>query len=566
MSRNLSDYWRIDKSDDWNNELTSILSGAANIVELLDGKYSVQWIGKSFPNTSPKLIGLNADILTGFSAPIPGVIVDVIIGLTIHETGHSKWSVSAEKCSIWSNLYVKDKKELALIHNFLEDAYIDKQLGKISKTLVEYVKSTRHVTCPWKTGGSFSLPDEELSRNILIDAWLAVYFYGMDMFEKASCETRKALLYLIDKTNSYIKEDDSSKRLAMSAITWEWLQQFPGGILKSSRSNIDFKSLIESVVAEYEAVQDDNVAEQVRKTINGGSSMGRLQDLSSYLAKSPKKIKDIDKTEVKLSKRERDITSQLSQIGVSGCVTRIKNAIYDEPSCKIVKEMVLDEIKSVRRVFLRLDTLRTSWRHGLKDGKIDGGRLSKAGVGKKTVFKQCDTRRRPSLAVVLLIDVSSSMLPFMRHVNMAACIFSEALRPLYPRVWNEVVTYTGEGLHAGSDVKLTKLASSTMKLSLKDIWMDGGTPTAEAIASALVMIKKRSNLRKIIIHFTDGYPKDVTKTMVALSQCKKNNVDVITISMDIKNDELYGQGKVLAINEVVELPEAVTKMLSNIYR
>jgi len=96
--------------------------------------------------------------------------------------------------------------------------------------------------------------------------------------------------------------------------------------------------------------------------------------------------------------------------------------------------------------------------------------------------------------------------------------------------------------------------------------MDGGTPTAEAIASALLMIKERSNKRKIIIHFTDGYPKDRNKTKVALSQCKKHGVDVVTISMDIKQTGLYGKGMVEAIDEVPELPHAVTKMLEKVYR
>ena len=161
-----------------------------------------------------------------------------------------------------------------------------------------------------------------------------------------------------------------------------------------------------------------------------------------------------------------------------------------------------------------------------------------------------------------MTGVQTCALPIL---NKTACIFAEALQPLSPKIWYEVVTYTGKGLHSGSDVQLSRLASSKMKLSLESIWAGGGTPSGEAIAAALLLLKRRSAHRKMIIHFTDGCPKDTFTVKQALRQCRKGGVDVITISVEVNQSDLYGQGKVVVINRVSELPGGIMDMLKRIY-
>jgi nitric oxide reductase activation protein len=253
-------------------------------------------------------------------------------------------------------------------------------------------------------------------------------------------------------------------------------------------------------------------------------------------------------------------------MGVTANTTSIKDASYDASSYNRVKAMVYKEIQQIYRIFSQLDILESRWRHGLRDGKLDGRKLYRIGVGKTTVFKLRDRPNNSSLAVVLLLDVSASMSPYWIDVNKTACIFSEALRPLYPKVRHEVITYTASGLHSGADVQLSRLASFKMKLAMKDIWMNGGTPSGEAIASALLLLRRRIAHRKVIIHFTDGRPKDERTVRQALEQCQKDKVDVITISVDIKQDDLYGEGKGVVINEIPELPSAVMGLLQKLYR
>lgn len=567
MARSLSDYWRIDKSRNRINELASILEGTAKAVELLGGRFGVQWVGQFIISYPKKLIGLDAGVLNGFKAPIPGQVVDVVLGMAIHQAGHEKWTAPTANYQDWHKLPRAEKKELISIHNILEDVYIDSKLGGISNTLSEYIRVTRKVMYPEWGKQAAGLLAEELARDNLIEVWTAVSLYGENIPDKASPEVAVALISLIEKTVDYAKVDDSRRRLDMAVDTWKWLQQFP----RKGVSNIIERAQLEmeDKKAHGESLYDDELAAQLRRNIYGSNFPGSLQDLSDYLDDSTQVDTGRDETEEMreyASRRVEDLTQQLSQMGVRASVTKIKDGFYDPLSHNKIKGMVCKEIQQVHRIFSQLDILVARWRHGLRNGKLDGRRLSKVGVGKTTVFKLRDIRNKSSLAVVLLMDVSASMNPYLGDVNKTACIFAEALQPLYPEIWYEVVTYTGKGLHSGSDVQLSRLASSTMKLSLKSIWSGGGTPSGEAIAAALLLLKRRTAHRKIIIHFTDGCPKDTSTVKQALKQCLLDRVNVITISVEVDQGDLYGQGKGEVIGKVSELPDAVMGMLKKIYR
>lgn len=129
-------------------------------------------------------------------------------------------------------------------------------------------------------------------------------------------------------------------------------------------------------------------------------------------------------------------------MGVRASVTKIRNASFDLTSYNEARPKASRETEQVRGIFFQLHPLESRWRHVLDNGKLDGRRLSKVGMGKTTVFKIREKKNRPSLAIILLLDVSASMRSHLTKVGMTACIFSEALTPLCPRVWHEVVTYT----------------------------------------------------------------------------------------------------------------------------
>ena len=315
-------------------------------------------------------------------------------------------------------------------------------------------------------------------------------------------------------------------------------------------------------------LSDDQVAEILQKNLWGGNEPGTLGDLSDYLD-NPRKTslsnKEGEELQEYIETQQEDFTRQLNEMGVRAGVTKIKNAYYNAPSHGRMKAMVQREVQQIHHIFSQLDIVEARWRHGLDNGKLDGRRLSKVGVGKTTVFRHRDLKDRPSLAVELVLDVSGSMSHQLHVVNGTACIFAEGLKALYPKVWCEVITYNGgSGWH--HEVELTRLACSTMKLSLQSVWHGGGTPSGEAIASALILLSRRREQRKVIIHFTDGAPDSSSAVRQALELCEKDRVEVVTISVGTKQTYLYGEGKVEVIRNVSELPQAVMRMMRKIYR
>ncbi|MFC1956245.1 vWA domain-containing protein [Chloroflexota bacterium] len=571
MARSLSDYWRIDKSRDRTQELASILDGAAKTIELLNVGCEVEWAKPLTISYTKSLTGLDSGILNGFTAPVPGQVVDVAIGIAIHKIGHEKWTEPITNYANWSNLSWHEKKELNDVYHILEDAYICSRLGRISNTLSEYTRAVRKAIYPEGSKQAIGLLAKALARDNLIEIWTAVSLHSEHIPNNAPKEVTGALTFLIQKTINYSEVDKHNRRLVMAVDVWQWLQQFPRG---------DTSQIIDQVILEIgsqasderngiEKKNNDQLFDQLRRNIYGGNQSGSLKDLSHYLDNPTKTYlceDKIKKREESAHSQVEDLTCQLSQMGIADSVTRIKNASYDALAYNSVKAMVSKEIQQIRRIFSQFDILESRWRHGLEDGKLDGRRLYRVGVGKTTVFKLRDMPDNPSLAVVLLLDVSASMGSYLLDVNKTACIFSEALSPLYPKVWYEVVTYTASGLQSGSDVQLSRLASSKMKLSLKDVWMDGGTPSGEAIASALLLLKGRTAHRKVIIHFTDGRPKDERTVRQALGHCRKDKVDVIIISVEVKQDDIYGEDKGVVIHKVPDLPGAMMGLLQKIYR
>ncbi len=178
----------------------------------------------------------------------------------------------------------------------------------------------------------------------------------------------------------------------------------------------------------------------------------------------------------------------------------------------------------------------------------------------REVYNIPEKKNRPSLAIILLLHVLASMRSHLTKVCMTACIFSEALTPLYPTVWHELVTYTGKGLESGTSVQLMRIASPAMRLSLNDIWSDGGTPTGEAIAAALVPLTRRHSRRGLIIHFTSGHPKNKYVVRQGSEQCHNARIDVTTVSVAAGQNDLYASGNGRVISRVSELLGAVMQV------
>jgi hypothetical protein len=137
MGKNLSDFWRLDRSDDQVTELVSVLKGADTIISAGTEGFSVDWAAPgetSQIHIREKRILLSAQALDNLSSPIPGRAVDVIIGLGLHEKAHSEWSDP--------NPYFANK-EHEEVYRILEDAFIEQMKSRESLAAAEYIKRAR---------------------------------------------------------------------------------------------------------------------------------------------------------------------------------------------------------------------------------------------------------------------------------------------------------------------------------------------------------------------------------------------------------------------------------------
>lgn len=512
----------------------------------------------SGPRPSPVI--LDPKLLSGFTAPIPGLVVDCIVGIAVRQAAMRELSVASSAWSGWEGLDEEDRPHFARMHRTLEDVYVSRRLRWLSPNLAAYLHTMRRTLKPRRRLARLNQASVCPSRNAVFGVWAEWRLYGEEQPGELGSEVREAVRCLDELAMAYLRERDASQRIERAGSLWQWLSRFPPD--SSSDDAWWFEEVGEVVFGE----ENSEIQRQLRRNAQGGADPGGMMDMSGF--ESPASASCSDDSLEDDDARSQDIeyvTGALRELGVRAAVTAIRNASYDPAAHQRVMRETAREIESVRRLFSRLEEARTRWRHGLRRGKLDGRALTRAAVGKDRVFKRRDQPGGCSLALVFLVDVSASMRSHMPVVNRAACVVSEALGPLAPRVWFEVLTYTSAGLHQGAEVQLTRLASTGTPLSLGGVWMEGGTPTGEAIAAATRELARQNAERRFVLHFTDGHPKDTYVVRQALELGRRMGVDVLTISVGAPQEALYGEGKCEVAYSVSELPQVLARLLPRLY-
>ena len=554
-SRSLSDYWRVDRSADRSRELASIIAGAAALAELVQVRLSD---ARRTRKDAPPPVLVDPGLLSGFSAPVPSDVVDCVVGLAVREAALRTLSVHSSRWNRWDELDEADRKEFERTHRALEEVYVSARLGRLSGTLAAYLRAMRDML--GLAGGRSGVPNGPvtLCRESVLHAWLHRGLRGGDLTGEAAA-VREAVDSLDVLANAYMATRDPVRRLECAGDIFNWLSAYP----RASADGAEWWWWDTEPEAEQ---RSGDARRQMRANCQGGGQPGSLADLGDYLRDAPPALKDARPDVRSAQGAVEVVTDEVRELGVGAAVTMIKDASFDPGDYDRVRAEVDREVDLMRHVFSRLDDVRSRWRHGLRRGRIDGRGLTKAAVGKQEVFKRRDRNRGSSMALVFLIDVSASMRSYMPVVNRAACVVSEALRQLAPRVSYEVLTYTSGGLHPGAPVQLTRLAAAGMPLALRDVWTDGGTPTGEAIAAAMLTLRRRTAARKLVLHFTDGHPKDTYVVRQALEVCRRYAVEVVTVSVGASQEALYGEGKCEVAYSVPELTSVLARLLPRLYR
>jgi len=558
-SGGLSDYWRIDRSGDRARELASILGGAATLAELVQGRLRAK--GRRARGADSAPLVLDPGLLSGFPAPVPASVVDCVVGLAVRDAAIRELSVPASSWEEWPSLDDGERREFTRVFRALEEEYVSARLARLSRALALYLRSAYDFLAPWTLRAGSSGAGIPVNRDSILELWLGVSVRHESLSGDVSAELLGAVNELESAARAYVSTREPGKRLALAGMVWRRLRSFPPG---TGDAGAPWWLTLPEAGRETEQSRVERA--QMRKNVLGGSESGGFVDLSEYRIDSAAAVSgNAEAVPSELRGADVVLTADLRELGIRASATAVKNARFEPVDYERVRAEVEDDIQSVRRLFARMEDARSRWRHGLRRGKLDGRGLTRLAAGKNSVFKRRD-RQRGRTALVFLIDVSASMKSHMPAVHRAACIVAEALRELAPRVWYEVVTYTSGGLHPGAPVQLTRLAASGMPLSLRDVWCDGGTPTGEAIAAALLLLRGRAERRRLVLHFTDGHPKDTYVVRQALELCRRSGVDVLTVSVGAPQEGLYGAGKCEVAYAASELPDVLARMLPRLYR
>ena len=93
--RSMSQLWRENKSKDPAIDMVSILDGARILAQSLAPNTEVTYSGMKVAQTDRKKIYLSPMVL-GNEHPVPGELVDIFLGTTVHEIGHILFSPNKE--------------------------------------------------------------------------------------------------------------------------------------------------------------------------------------------------------------------------------------------------------------------------------------------------------------------------------------------------------------------------------------------------------------------------------------------------------------------------------------
>ena len=93
-----------------------------------------------------------------------------------------------------------------------------------------------------------------------------------------------------------------------------------------------------------------------------------------------------------------------------------------------------------------------------------------------------------------------------------------------------------------------------------NIGSSGGTPMAEALLWAGMLLTHRPERRKIVIPMTDGSPDDLAKTRKAVERLRSCGIEVYGIGI-LDNSMLTWLKESSVIRQIEELPAALIGLL-----
>ncbi len=171
------------------------------------------------------------------------------------------------------------------------------------------------------------------------------------------------------------------------------------------------------------------------------------------------------------------------------------------------------------------------------------------------IFEARRDKQDDNTAIVLLTDRSGSMNPEKMSVALQATFVTAEALELLPGVTCAVGAFPwGRGLAE------LKPFGAKPRAGFFNIGSSGGTPMAEALLWAGMLLTHRPERRKIVIPMTDGSPDDIGKTRKAVERLKECGIEVYGIGI-LDSSILNWLRESSVIKQIEELPAALIGLL-----
>nr|WP_281041256.1 VWA domain-containing protein [Shewanella xiamenensis] len=217
----------------------------------------------------------------------------------------------------------------------------------------------------------------------------------------------------------------------------------------------------------------------------------------------------------------------------------------------------------LKRIFHDQNYVNHSYKNRGKS--ISSSRLASVGVGNSKVFDSETIHRSPNAAIALMVDKSGSMTEAdMIMANSVAYSLSTALDGIHG-VESMVGYYPVlDNSSSGYKVAVVKPFGEKTSQAAFNMNSDLGTPTAEAITTAVSYLLTRSEPRKLLFVITDGDPNSQSQTEEAIADALALGVKVFGIGIK-SSVSGFSESDFQVIHSTDELVNALTKGLKHAF-
>jgi len=568
INQSLSDLWRENRSKDPGTDLASILDSSRIMAQSLNPEVEVTFTGVEVADTNRRQIYLSPSML-GDKYPVPGDIVDCLLGLTVHEVGHTLFSENnkdyieglTKKAGYSRYTYGSDYLDFQSLANVFEDIYID-HLMNAYPGYKDYLQKERVWSLGKFSPDSVTKPLEaKCTRADILNALIYISLADGKMPQNISQDN----LEILSKLATYAKEMCIKEMSKDSAVLGAWgivkglsvtLSDEERGFGKTEyKTGTEEKGEAEETPAIEEAVEPEP-----ETTLD---LVSRLDTLVFDKTELPDDLAE-EVSEAIIEKRY-DLSQILSYLAKDSHWTIIAYTPPEDAERSAKARMKTASVEEkLRRILQDYRQKRTKDYRGLLSGRISARRLHRVAYGDKRVFQRRDKPELVDMAVCLLMDLSGSVRIYRELIEQITVAMCDAFK----KERMEFIALGYSGRHSIVNIpRLYDREVGKINLGLEKEWMM--TPSYEGLAAAIgQLLRLAGRKQKILFHFTDGEPNNGGRQAIADLLVGARTKGIIDIHVCLTSSgftperfkHLYG-GDTLFINEISQLPDTVDKKL-----